>query len=341
MSELLDELARSMAQPMPRRRALRLLGGALFTIAVPGVATTKARAASAKCGAGEIECRCDCRGGTCRDCTGPICLVNCCRTKYGEYCDCAFAGACRAKPCSKPCPSGYRCCEDDEFCANSQQKLCCKIGERGCGPRCCQPNEECRTIRIGTGSERVCTKRCPQGQAWCGKDTCCPRKWKCINEKSGLCKRCWPDEEECTETKTCCNRKTTQCCGTAGCCPKSRTCCNQGKTQKCCPAGQKCAIPILGGETGLKGGTKAICCPAARYNKDPKLCCPSGMVALNSTSFRIPPRGVPPWCCPPGQICGSGTGKYCVDMQSDPGNCGRCGNVCVSGICSGGICALP
>jgi hypothetical protein len=30
-----------------------------------------------------------------------------------------------------------------------------------------------------------------------------------------------------------------------------------------------------------------------------------------------------------------------VDIQSDPANCGHCGNVCASGICSGGICALP
>ena len=44
MTEFLDELARSMAKPMPRRRALRLLGGALVSVAVPGFATTKARA---------------------------------------------------------------------------------------------------------------------------------------------------------------------------------------------------------------------------------------------------------------------------------------------------------
>jgi hypothetical protein len=156
-----------------------------------------------------------------------------------------------------------------------------------------------------------------------------------------LCKRCWPEEDECKQTKTCCKRKTSQCCGTAGCCPKNRTCCNQnGKTQKCCPTGQKCAIPVVGAGIGPRG-TPQVCCPPARYNRNPELCCPPGMVALNTVGFRIPPPGIPPDCCPPGQVCGSGTGKYCVDMQSDPGNCGRCGNVCVSGICSGGICALP
>jgi hypothetical protein len=107
------------------------------------------------------------------------------------------------------------------------------------------------------------------------------------------------------------------------------------------PAGEKCAIPILAGDIGIKPRTKAICCPSARYNKDPKLCCPPGQVALNTPGFRIPPPGVRPFCCPPGQICGSGASKVCVNLQSDSQNCGRCGNVCASGICSGGICALP
>ena len=52
MTEFLDELARSMAKPMPRQRALRLLGGALVSVAVPGFVTTKARA-TAMCYPGE------------------------------------------------------------------------------------------------------------------------------------------------------------------------------------------------------------------------------------------------------------------------------------------------
>ena len=59
---------------------------------------------------------------------------------------------CKKKPCQAPCPSDVKCCKEDEFCANSQQrKLCCKLGERGCGPQCCKPNEECTTIRVGAG----------------------------------------------------------------------------------------------------------------------------------------------------------------------------------------------
>ena len=56
MSEFLDELARSLARPMPRRRALRILGGALVTVATPAsLLAGRASASSAigcdKCGA--------------------------------------------------------------------------------------------------------------------------------------------------------------------------------------------------------------------------------------------------------------------------------------------------
>jgi hypothetical protein len=44
MSEFLDELARSMTKAMPRRRALRMLGGALLGVALPAARATGARA---------------------------------------------------------------------------------------------------------------------------------------------------------------------------------------------------------------------------------------------------------------------------------------------------------
>jgi hypothetical protein len=59
MSERLDDLARSMAKAMPRRRALRLLGGALLSTALPGLGPTTARAArAATCTSGEFKCKC-------------------------------------------------------------------------------------------------------------------------------------------------------------------------------------------------------------------------------------------------------------------------------------------
>lgn len=359
MSESFDDLARTLARPMPRRRALRLVGGLLVAAAMPGALRTSAALGGPKSSHRMSTCSPTCSNSAAIPMACPvapakdICFITCAEPGSKKCClfEAGKPSGIVACPDGYDCPKGGRgscvclkncggnCCKTTEYCANFQQRLCCERGWRGCALECCKPNEECRKIRVGTGSQDICTKRCPPNQAWCGKDHCCPPKWKCVNESTGRCKRCWPDEEECE--KKCCNRKTSRCCGKAGCCPKDRSCCVTGKTQRCCPAGQKCAIPILADNIGIKAGTSSICCPSARYNKSPELCCPPGQVALNTPGFRTPPPGISPYCCPPGQVCGAGAGKACVDLQSDSMNCGRCGNVCESGICSRGVCALP
>ena len=52
MSEFLDELARTLAKPMPRRRALKLLGGAMVSVAAPAIVARPARAAPQRHGGG-------------------------------------------------------------------------------------------------------------------------------------------------------------------------------------------------------------------------------------------------------------------------------------------------
>ena len=247
-----------------------------------------------------------------------------------------------------------KCCQPGEFCANFRERLCCKRGERICGLMCCQPNEECKTIRAGTATQRFCERRCPPGQAWCGRNKCCPRGWRCANERTGLCKRCQENEEECG-TK-CCNRSTSRCCGENLCCQNGRACCTVGGRRTCCPPRTKCAEQILPGQGGLTPNSPRVCCPTERYNRQPALCCPPGEIALNSPGLVVGP-GLNPFCCRAAQVCRSGsritccprgvTGTQsccngrCVDTQFDAMNCGSCGNVCASGVCSRGVCALP
>lgn len=58
MSQFFDELARTLAQPMPRRRAMGLLGGALVGMAFPA-ATARAASATHDCAAeGKFLCAC-------------------------------------------------------------------------------------------------------------------------------------------------------------------------------------------------------------------------------------------------------------------------------------------
>ena len=50
-------------------------------------------------------------------------------------------------------------------------------------------------------------------------------------------------------------------------------------------------------------------------------------------------RGVCVDHCAPGETSGCGGGE-CLDLESDPNNCGGCDVLCPSGtVCSGGVCS--
>lgn len=63
-----------------------------------------------------------------------------------------------------------------------------------------------------------------------------------------------------------------------------------------------------------------------------------GVVTDGGIDGAVPPDSTPPpdafVCALPDLTCG----EACVDAQNDPFNCGRCGHVCPTGICSLGVC---
>jgi hypothetical protein len=74
-------------------------------------------------------------------------------------------------------------------------------------------------------------------------------------------------------------------------------------------------------------------------------CGSCGVTCQSEQVCRAFPSGVgtdggPGWACTaacgPGQTDCFGT---CTDVESDPNNCGTCGNVCASGICAAGVCS--
>ena len=85
MSEFLDELARTMAKPMPRSRAIRMLGMAVASAALPALRPNAAAGRSftpschhARCGAGELLCKCHVKPQTGNPVEPTMCNFICC-----------------------------------------------------------------------------------------------------------------------------------------------------------------------------------------------------------------------------------------------------------------------
>src|SRR5687767_8572839 len=131
---------------MSRPRALRLLGGALVSVAVPGIATTKARAGSSfhtcERDGGEL---CEC------NCAGEVCQRNCCTPREEYKCKCGTVAEGAGCECRRPCGAGV-CCKRGQYCASAKNGLCCNTS-RGLGSeepcvsgglsQCCKPGFKC------------------------------------------------------------------------------------------------------------------------------------------------------------------------------------------------------
>jgi hypothetical protein len=118
------------------------------------------------------------------------------------------------------------------------------------------------------------------------------------------------------------------------CCPKGQVCCSQ-KSGVCCKTKAACCGSDTPGATNVPrfccrgSGNQGPVCVSDKYGA----CCRPGeeVCVGRYEEARYP-------CCPRGTTC---CGSECADTQRDPRNCGSCGNVCASGVCGGGICALP
>jgi len=326
----LDDLARELAQPMPRRRAVRLLGATVAVAMFPSLRPQLGRAAaSITCGKGEEPCSsatglklCMPAGGTCCWFTPEDSgyepwglLVGC---SPGTHCGSAKVGRVRCVP-NKRCrrdagltQCGNACCDDKtEFCASRQRSLCCKKSEKVCA----------------TDESATCCNK----QSTCCGDKCC--------KQNQLCGSYGPASDR---FYICC--KTRACQAGAGtkpfCCPR--------RTDRCVPG-------IQGG--GVQDDAVRVCCPADRVvtgsSRTAVACCPEGTVSLGEgLSVGAGVAGV---CCPKEQACRSGTkitccaksseaqsqccSGTCTDVRFDTLNCGACGTRCEDQkACRNGVC---
>jgi hypothetical protein len=96
------------------------------------------------------------------------------------------------------------------------------------------------------------------------------------------------------------------------------------------------AIGVTGGTTGTDAAPRrrVVCRNPGVQCTSHGQCC-TGNCRRISSSSRSPRYQC---ACPePLRNCG-GT---CVDLMTDPRNCGRCGNVCMFGVCEEGVCFEP
>ena len=349
-----DELARRLAAPMPRRRVLRLLGAALALAALPSVRAAKAGAAGPPPNKRVSVTGRDLRiidmpegpFGSDVQCGDRICsptynCVKCCPGTDGGGSCCTCYQTCRpggaglcgdewigCPPDGRPfCGPKGHCCAANESCWRGA--ICvpiCKPTEELCDGECCAPEEECITARFpGQPARRLCFVKCPRGAQRCGLGGCCKRGYKCVDPSIGKCSRCDVGEQPCG--RKCCPRGSSCCDSRTGLCCKKRTqvCAGYGGTAKCCPTGRKACTDGSGticcdrGEVCAQVADQTGTVPAALNRK--RVCCPRDRTVPFAPGVAT--------CCPEGYK--SLGGRFIVPPFGGGGHCCREDKICGSG----------
>jgi hypothetical protein len=152
MSErFFDDLARTLASTMPRRRALRLTGAAIVAAAVPGLRPRSALGQS-PCGP-DTPCSSLCQTINPKGACG-IAIKNACGQ---ELCHTGYAGCIRPDQvcCNTSGPEPWYC-EKGEVCG-AKPRQCCPPKYQ-CGDNCCKSGQYCERISLGSD---YCADICP------------------------------------------------------------------------------------------------------------------------------------------------------------------------------------
>jgi hypothetical protein len=280
---LLDDLARTLAEPMPRSRAMRVIGASIAAVGVPGLGPQIARAATRSA---SLTCKppyktqCTYNIKDPKQPKGVRFEIYCCGPPKWQY-DCnpdVYKGECinlcpsrnpvtgkRQFPCTAAGPDergiiAGDCCPRPESIGCTPEGKCipnCKFfaGQfaRQCGSNCCQPGQICKDGKCRPCPHDSCTT--PGGATiCCERPTTC-----CFNKQSAVC--CGPHQ-----TCRAQNRKSATCTCDSGtkcgpdCCKKGETCCGG---EECCKPGETCLGSTCCVKSRVCGGIS--CCETGEY----------------------------------------------------------------------------
>jgi hypothetical protein len=310
--------------------------------------------AGAPCGSGcplhEI-----CVSGSCQCISGWLP----CKVDGGQVCIDVLADDANCGACGQHCPAAEAClngtcacvppsvlCGDGGLCSNLQTDpvncgacgLACLPNEQCVGALCTCPGsytlcglpdggQVCANLSIDSNNCGACASECDGGTCVCNQltQTCAPS----VPGGPGACvcdatyQGCGPNGTDCVDTGT-----DPQNCGGCG---------------KVCPTGV-CVSGVCKCESPYTECTSTGVC--ADLDTDPHNC---GQCNNDCTLLGVSGAGCQNGNCTcpldggPGNVCASGGSPACVDVSTDPQNCGGCNKPCdaPTTACASGQCTCP
>jgi hypothetical protein len=316
-SNRFDQLARTLATSLPRRRVPALVSALGLGL---GTRLTAIETTADKKKDKDKNDKVRCNGAWVPRCTGGKFLdhTDCqCRCPNGMHesfdPDCYGLCVLTRSPC---CPDKRVCaaaCIPKDDCCNSTERECTKKVRRGknkkkktvtvCVPlnECCPGKQKCST----TGGTAFWCCDASAGDRCTSEDGCC-------NTRSG---------ERICDGKWCCSG-TQKCCPGKGCIPQSESCCVlscESAPNKCCQQGEQCTQ--IDGCCGTRPGEHV--CDGKWCCAENETCCPGeGCVPVGESCCTSSCPGAPDNCCKDGEVCTQdmdGNASCCVPGRTPCG----------------------
>ena len=319
-----------------------------------------------------------CAGGSCQ--TPPNCRTTGCPGSdvccFGTCTNIETIQNCGA--CNSPCPPGFNECMNGACCnvtpmGGACEGMACMPPTTLCGQNCVDeqtdPNNCGRCNNECLPGEKCVGGAC-QGSTTCmglpcaAPDTCCQQEnlSSCVDTQTdpnncGGCFRACPPGATCVGG----NCANTGCMGGPPCTGTDSTCCPggcvdvQNDPNNCSECGFQCAMgdtcqngncvapTSCNGGPVCTGGKQCCTSGCANVETDPRNCgrcnllCPPGDTCQTGNCTAPASCNGGPVCTGTDQCCATG----CSDVETDPKNCGRCGNPCAVGdACIAGACVV-